>query len=385
MKILITSDFYLPVVTGVANVVYILKNKLEEKGHDVRILTFTKEKKSYYDFKKKIYYFKSLKFQFYKDSLNGINTKDKLIEDVIQWNPDIIHSQTEFFSMRFAKKISKKVNCPIIHTWHTNFFAYSKQFIIDEKLFLIILKKILHKSLKEPVKKIIAPSTSTKTMITSFFKINTPITILPSGIDLKKYSKPLDTDQLNNICSKYNINQNKFRLITVSRLAKEKNIELTIEYFAKLKEKYQNIQYIIVGNGPNKNNLQKLSKKLNLEKDIIFCGEINPTIIHEYYKCAQVFISGSDNETQGLTYFEALASNIPIICKKNPVLDKILIEGYNGYSFSNEEEFINLFLKIIKNKEQYQYLSENSANSISEHSEDIFIQKLIKEYESIIY
>lgn len=384
MKILITSDFYLPVITGVTNVIFTLKDRLEEKGHDVRILTFTKNKKSYYDKNNKEYFFKSLKIQFYKDSLNGINIYDPLMKEIYKWNPDIIHSQTEFFSMRYAKRISKKTNTPIIHTWHTNFHAYCNKFYISKKLYFFFLNIILHKSLKPPVYRIIAPSESTKNMIINDFNIKLPVEILPSGINIKKFSSKLENCDYNSICLNNNIDRNKFKIITVSRLSKEKDISILIKYFAKLSKKYKNIQYIIVGDGPEKTNLEKLSEKLNIKDSVIFCGEIEPSKTHLYYKCADIFISGSLNETQGLTYFEALASKLPIICRENSVLNKILIEGKNGFSFKNVKEFIDRFDKVINDDELYNYLKSNTVTSIEEHSESKFIEKLLNLYTATI-
>ncbi|MGD1816400.1 MAG: glycosyltransferase [Pleomorphochaeta sp.] len=384
MKILITSDFYFPIISGVANVVYTLKKQLEKENHDVRILTFKKCKKSYYDEKEKIYFFKSLKFQFYKDSLSGINTHDYLMKDVYAWDPDVIHSQTEFFSMRYAKKVAKHNNCPIIHTWHTNFSAYSNNYIVGKKLFFLILNFILQKSLRYPVIKIIAPSSSTKKMIEMDYSIKTPIVEIPSGIDLNLYSTPLNETEKNELFKKYNFNKNCFRIITIARLASEKNIDQMLKYFSELKSTTNNLQYIIVGDGPERKNLEKITKSLKLENNVIFCGEIQPKEVHKFYKCANLFISGSSQETQGLTYFEALASNLPIVCKKNDVLTKILIEGKNGYIFDNENEFLLKMKAIINDSDLYNSLVKNAPLSVANYGDNLFIDKLVKIYKETI-
>lgn len=384
MKILITSDFYFPIISGIANVIYTLKKQLEKENHDVRILTFKKCKKSYYDTNEKIYFFKSLNFQFYKDSLNGINTHDSLMKELYLWNPQIIHTQTEFFSMRYAKKVAKHSNCPIIHTWHTNFSAYSDNFIVGKKFFFFILNFILHKSLRYPVIKIIAPSSSTKKMIKLDYSINIPIVEIPSGIDLKLYSSPLTEAEKTELFTKYNFKKDCFRIITIARLASEKNIDKLLKYFSELKLNTNNLQYIIVGDGPEKKKLEQITKSLKLENNVIFCGEIQPKEIHKFYKCANLFISGSSKETQGLTYFEALASNLPIVCKENEVLKKILIEGQNGYIFDTKEEFISKTKTIIDNKDLYNYLVKNAPLSVANYGDKLFIDKLVKIYKETI-
>ncbi len=379
MKILITSDFYLPIISGVANVIIGLKKQLELLGHDVRILTFIKNKKSYYDETNKVYFFRSLFFQFYKDSLNGINIYNPLMKEIYSWSPDLIHSQTEFFSMRFAKKISKVINIPIVHTWHTDFSSHYPNFKLMKCTYELILRIILNKSLQAPVVRIICPSIKTTQMINSF-NIKLPISVLPSGINLNHFTAKIPQKEINEIFKKNNINKEYFRLIILSRLAKEKRIDKLIIYFSKLKKLHNNIQLLIVGDGPVKKNLENLTHELNLENDIKFCGSVVPEVVNKYYKCSNIFISASQSETQGLTYYEALASGIPIVCKNDIVLNDLLINGHNGYSFDTEEDFLEIFNKLLKNKDLYEKIQNNTTKSVEKYSAENSINKLVSIY-----
>lgn len=383
MKILITSDFYLPSITGVTNVILMLKRTLEKNGHDVRVLTFKKNTKSYYSKEEKVYYFKSLKFKFYKDSLASINTKDPLMHDIFKWKPDIIHSQTEFFSMRFAKSISKKAHCPIIHTCHTNFLRHYKDFHIGLTCYKFFLNLILKKSLKYPVVKLITPSNITKNLIQSF-NLGIPISVIPTAIDFNKFNKNINESHLSEIFTKHNIDNKKFKLITISRLSAEKNIEVLISNFSKLVQTNSNIQLIIVGDGPERKHLENQVNTLNLNHDIIFCGLVPFENVSEYYKIGDVFISAATKETQGLTYYEALASGLPIICFKDPVLDDVLIDKYNGYFFQTEEDFISKINYLINHEETLRDMKRNTVSSIQDLCEETFIKKIMNEYKSSI-
>ena len=107
MKILITTEFYLPFRCGVTLAVLNEKRALESNGHEVRILTITSEKTSYYH--NSVYYIRSNFPQLYKDSYATLAFNDPLVKEILEWKPDIIHSQCEFFTMVFAKRISKKL------------------------------------------------------------------------------------------------------------------------------------------------------------------------------------------------------------------------------------------------------------------------------------
>lgn len=122
MKILITTDLYATATNGVVTSVQNLTEELRQKGHDVRILTISDKSKSYRD--GLIYYIRSMPIGVYPDLRMPTSYRHHLIKDLIDWKPDIIHSQCEFFSFQFALRISKMTRAPIVHTYHTLYEQY---------------------------------------------------------------------------------------------------------------------------------------------------------------------------------------------------------------------------------------------------------------------
>ena len=97
---------------------------------------------------------------------------------------------------------------------------------------------------------------------------------------------------------------------------------------------------MIVGGGPAKESLESLSVELGISDKVIFTGMIPPTEVHEYYQLGDIFVSASTSETQGLTYIEASANGLPLLCREDPCHEEILKVGENGYTYTNEEEFL---------------------------------------------
>ena len=115
MKILITTDWYIPAVNGVVTSVLNLKKEMEKRGHEVRVLTLAEDGRQYK--KDNVYYLKSFGIgKIYPDARAAISPKNKYVKELIWWNPDIVHSQCEFTTFYSEQKISGKCGCPIVHT-----------------------------------------------------------------------------------------------------------------------------------------------------------------------------------------------------------------------------------------------------------------------------
>lgn len=70
---------------------------------------------------------------------------------------------------------------------------------------------------------------------------------------------------------------------------------------------------------------------LGLGDKVIFVGMVLPKRMHAYYRAADVFLSASTSETQGLTYVEIMASSLPLVCLRDVSLDLLLVDGVDGY------------------------------------------------------
>ena len=118
-----------------------------------------------------------------------------------------------------------------------------------------------------------------------------------------------------------------------------------------------------MGDGPDKMNLERMAVELDIDSHVIFTGMVPPSEVQEYYQLADVFVSASTSETQGLTYIEAAANGLPLLCRKDPCLSAVIKDGVNGYEYDNLEEFI----------EKLNHITENSEwrDSAGKHSEEI--------------
>ena len=375
MKILISSDINEYQLSGATHSVYALTEELRRLGHEVKLLLLSTDGKSHRDGDS--YYIASLPIPVYPTARFSLKTHDKLIKELIEWRPDIVHVQSEFTSRFLANAVIKALNIPYVITCHALYQDYTKYFCPSKKLAKKIIKWQSHVCYDNS-KTLIVPSKKLK-IVEESYGIKCPIRIIPTGINLKKYQKKLSKKEKMKLLSDLGLPDSNKYMVTISRLAYEKNIDEILKYMPALLKKDKDIKFIIVGDGPYRNKLEKMVKKLGLQNNVIFTGAVPFDDVYKYYQLGNVFVCASTSETQGLTYVEALASGMPMVCKKDPCLEGVLTNGRNGYIFENENEFVNGILKIIGDKA----LASKMGKFSFERSNNFGLKEFGKEVEKV--
>lgn len=229
----------------------------------------------------------------------------------------------------------------------------SRKNIFDLFYFILrpILKFLSHLTLKK-AKAIIVINEYTQKMLIKNGLNPDKIQIIPPGIDLKRFARtPFEAK-----------NKEKIELLTVCYLIKRKGVDLIIRALTEVIKKNKKIVLRIVGDGPQKENLENLVKKLKLEDYVIFEGLVDHIRVQAYYKRAHLFISMSRAESWGQMYLEAMACGLPVISAKNIGSEAIIEDGIFGY-LVEQEDIAGLAEKTI-------YLLENPAqiNSFGERA-----------------
>ena len=380
MKILIASDVYGDQICGVTNSILALRDELQRLGHEVKMLVLSTNLKSYkYDNE---YYIGSISMPIYPSARISLRKHDKLIDEIIKWKPDIVHIQTEFSTRILANRIIKKLKIPYVMTCHGLYEDYIKYLHISTKIGKPIIKELSNKYYNNS-NTVVVPSIKMKEKLEEY-KIKCPIKVIPTGIELDNYQKKISNEEKEKILTDLHLKNNNKYLVIVSRLGAEKNIDEIIEFMPNLLQKDIEIKLIIVGDGPYKKKLEAKVHNLQIENNIIFTGMIAPNEVYKYYQLGNVFVCASTSETQGLTYIEALASRMPMVCKKDKCLDDIIENGVNGFIFENKNEFIEQVLKILNNRKLAEKMSNVSFEKSNNFSKEKFGIKMEKLYKKVI-
>ena len=168
-------------------------------------------------------------------------------------------------------------------------------------------------------------------------------------------------------------------------ISKEKEIEEISYYNIKDMIKVNtNIKVLLVGGGPDLDNLKELTKKLNLENYVIFTDKVNYDLVPTYFNIFNVVVSFSKTETQGLTIIEGLAASKPTLCIEDDSFRAMIEPNYNGYLFKNDTEFKDYIFKLMNDQKLYKDMSTNARNSTYKYSKEVFAADILKVYHKAI-
>ena len=387
MRIGLFTDSYPPYINGVSTSVATLKRALEKQGHIVYVVTVSSNALKYeYDQEERIVKVPGIPIGIYDYRLSRIYPLS-MINTMKNWNLDVVHSHTEFGIGILARLFAKQFNIPLVHTYHTLYEDYTHY--ITHGYFEKSSKKIV-----EYLTKFYCDKTATELIVTTNkiyklfrekYKFEKNIHIVPTGMEVEKFFKEnVNYKDVDRLKRKLGIQRKDFVILFVGRLASEKNVEFLIDCQKELVKKIKNIKLLIVGDGPDKEKYEELSKENGLESNIIFNGKAAWEEMPIYYHCADLFATASTTETQGLTVIEAMASGVVPLCIEDESFLSTVTADLNGIIFKDEKEYCEAVLKLYKDNQLRNKIS-NQARVQAEHcSSKTFADRVLEVYERAI-
>ena len=385
MRIGLFTDTYPPYINGVSTSVHMLKIALENLGHEVFVVTVN-QKASSYDFEEDGHIIKvpGVKTGIYDYRLTSMYPL-KIAKKIKKMNLDIIHVHTEFSIGSFGRIIAKQLNIPIVATYHTYYEDYL--YYVTKGYFNYISKNLLKTltqfSADKTVNSLIVPAEKIKDLFINKYNYKKEIAVIPTGIAIERfYKENVDKNKKEEIYKSLKVDKDDFLILFVGRVAEEKNIEFLIEAHKKLVKEDNKYKLIIVGDGPDIKNLKELSK--DIKDNVVFAGKSLWEDVPCYYDIADIFVTASRSETQGLTVLEALASSTPVVCANDPSYIDAIVPGSNGFVFDTEEEYLENIKKLRKDNKLREEFSINARNYSENFSSSKYAKRVLDVYEKAI-
>jgi 1,2-diacylglycerol 3-alpha-glucosyltransferase len=381
MKILFLSDVYFPRVNGVSTSINVFKNDLIKLGHEVHLICPSYNEinmdKTVTTIKSKPIFFDP------EDHLMSWTELNKKTEWIKKQKFDLIHIQTPFIAHYYGKKLSKILNIPIVETYHTSFEDYLHLYMpILPESFARWLSRNIAKYLCNHCQGIISPSEQLKETLKNY-RVTKPIKVVPTGLPDKSFKK---TNKYS-FRKLYNISPNDPLLLFVGRVAHEKNIDFLLHAFKYIAKENKSIKFLITGEGPAFEHIQKLIKNLNLEHSVILTGylEADQELLN-CYASSDMFIFSSKTETQGLVLIEAMAQGLPIVALAENGTKSIL-ENNPGAIIAKDDpkEFAKTCLTLLNNKKKLSQMSMKAKKEAKQKWGSVVqTEKLIALYEEVV-
>jgi N-acetyl-alpha-D-glucosaminyl L-malate synthase BshA len=200
------------------------------------------------------------------------------------------------------------------------------------------------------------------------------IHVIPGGVDIKKF-KPLDKHATR---ARFNLPEG-FLIIFVGNLIKLKGVDRLIRISAKLSRDFS-FHLLIVGDGPERVNLENMSTDLKLET-IRFTGRISHDDMPFYMAAADVLILLSESEGLPGCVQEAMACGVPVIANNVGGLPDLISDGTNGYLVNSDEETEERLRTLISSPEKrtsmgacaLEFARKNlSLDTVAEQTHDLY-------------
>ncbi len=316
MNLLMLSDVYFPRVNGVSTSIRTFAESLSQLGHYVTIVApeygaNSGEDKYGSNGAYDIIRLPSRKIFFDpEDFLIRSSALRTVLPQLAQSHWDVIHIHTPFRAHQLGVRLAKLTGRPTVETYHTFFEEYVANYLPwAPKSWLRMFARRASRKLCHDVDHLVVPSQQMVTVLEGY-GINMPHTVLPTGIDLREFAGGSGAAfrQLHGIAA------DRPTLVTVSRLAMEKNIGFLLEVVKRLVTDFPALLFIIAGEGPDSGRLKKLSASLGLQENVYFVGNLDRrTTLLDCYRAGDVFVFASPTETLGLVLIEAMALGVPIV------------------------------------------------------------------------
>ena len=222
-----------------------------------------------------------------------------------------------------------------------------------------------------------AVSKSLKDETIALFNISKEIKVIPNFIDIKKYSEVKRNLYRSKLCQK-----GERLIIHTSNFRKVKRIQDVINVFCKINKEIPS-KLIMIGDGPERANIESLTRSLCSLKDVMFIGKI-PDVENVLHK-ADLFLLTSEKESFGLSALEAMASSVPVISSNAGGLPELVEEGISGFTceIGDINEMSNKALEIL-DKKNIKNFKENAFKIANKYDINKVLPEYINFYKNIL-
>lgn len=387
MRIAYFTDTFLPQVNGVATALANQASELGARGHSILIFTPKLDNIKREKFKAQnvqVVHLPTVSASLYPEFKMGIFGLPKVIKYLILFKPDIIHLHTPLTVGMDAVAAARFFKKPLVGTVHIYFTDSNYLGWLKYRLAIKIADQLIQRVAKFMFNQcdlILVPS---KTLMKELGRngLKKPVSYLPNGVSLEQL-KTLSVTEKEEIKKKMGLKEKV--VLHFGRLSHEKNIDLLIKSFHLLAQKHQNISLLIIGDGPTKEKLVKLVKKLGIEKMVTFTGFIDHQLLMSsgLLSVADVFATASTMENNPMAVLEAMMFGLPIVGVKQAGLIELV--SSNGFLVQPDDidSLAEKIEEILFDEKSVSKMGKESLEQIKPYSIDKVVDKLLGFYRSL--
>lgn len=378
MRIGIFTDSYLPYTSGVVRSIQTFTEDLTTLGHEVYIFA-----PSYRncDKESKVFRFASIPSPTNPDFTLAVPFSLKLRPTIKRLKLDLIHVHSPFLLGRVGARYARKLGVPLVFTYHTLYDKYV-HYVPFAKTFTRELAQKISRDFCNLCDLVIVPTGIVGDYLHDI-GVLTPVRRVPTGIKILEYQKG-DRKWLQN---HFKIKPEEKVLLFVGRLGKEKNISFLLESFKLLREReeIESTVLVLVGGGPEEEELRNKAVELGIEKKVVFTGTLDPKDVINCYASSSLFVFPSITETQGIVIAEAKAAGLPVVAVNAYGVSEMVEDGVDGYLTEiDQKQFTGKVYQLLKDENLREEMSRRARLNAEKLSSSNCTAMLIDCYLSLM-
>lgn len=229
----------------------------------------------------------------------------------------IVHTHSPFVTGWMGANYARRRGVPLVFTYHTRIEAYA-HYVPFERRTLEAAALALTRSYGNAADVVIVPTTAMESRLREIGVLST-IAVVPSSIDVERFAGGRRSAAVRALLG---AQDDAPLALVVSRLAREKNLELAIDALAY--SRVAGTRLAIVGDGPHRTALEERARRTGVGARIRFVGALPPAALPDVYASGDAFVFPSVTETQGLVLAEALAAGLRVVAVDTPASRDVL-------------------------------------------------------------
>jgi 1,2-diacylglycerol 3-alpha-glucosyltransferase len=376
MRIAMLADIYKPHISGITNYISLNKKFLEKAGHEVFVFAFGD--KDYPDSELNIIRSRGLPLVdtgYYISFRYPRNARNLL------YTMDLAHVHHPFLSGSLALRYCRPQGIPVVFTSHTRYDLYAHAYlpIIPDIVGETMLQAYMPNFCRS-CDMVVAPSNGMREVMQRF-GVDTPIEVVPNGVDLEPFT--------NEPCPKgraeFGFNKEDVVLIYVGRLGPEKNLPFLLRSFSGAVQAYECLGLLIVGEGPERDNLQDRVKAMGIESKVHFTGLVPYDDLPCYLSSADAFVTASLTEVHPLSVIEAMASGLPVLGIHSPGVSDTVIDGVTGYLSTDElAAFTAKMVRIVTEHNERRAMGKQAQKASAVYAIEKTCAVMLEKYQQLV-
>ncbi|MBD5795124.1 glycosyl transferase [Bacillus pseudomycoides] len=372
MRVAIFTDTFTPQVNGVAKTLDRLTLYFQKQN--IAYSVFAPQHTAEDDFVANVNKMRSIPLKILYPECRFAFPTPRIKRELLNFQPDIIHVATPFNMRLCGMYYAKKLNIPLVGSYHTDFDSYLQYYKIE--FFSNMLWNYL-KWFHSSMQKNFVPSPETLQQLTQKGFRN--LYIWGRGVDCSLFHQAYNKDLFR---KKYNITA-PYILSYIGRIAPEKDIEtLRTLIHTTIKERKDNIHWLIAGDGPLAEELRE-----TLPANVTFTGYLQEENLAEAYACSDLMVFPSATETFGNVVLESLACGTPVVGANSGGVKNIITDGKTGFLCEpkNSNSFLSSIYQLLNNEEMRKQMGIAARFYATTQSWDEIFHGLYMQYEEVLH